>query len=699
MTSLRANITASARWTWAKLNSVSGFPFYAVLLFIAMTAAYNAQIGRMGFYYDDWEGVFLQKEAFSFQQIWEYFLRDRPFSALVHWVYNPIIGGSPVAWRILGQSLNFAAVLVLVKTLLSIWPKRVMEIAWIGLLLAIYPGITRQFVIRTSIPHYTSLLLFSLSMWLMVKAALGTRRRVLYGVLSVLLSILQMLIIEYFAGLELVRLPLLYYIYRRNNPSFKAAAGKALRAWLPYAGVFVLFLVFYFAVLPSIQMAGTTVKNNTSVLQQLSRDLIGGAMNYVNVIYQDVVYAVIYVWTNVIAPPEFDFRVRAALFSWLLGAVIAVLCAVGVELWRRKAVPEEEREPRPLLILLICLAALLFGGLPVWAAGRQATVGMWSSRYLFGPVMGAVPLVVLFFSWLAGAGRRGAMNVILAVLLAGAVASQFQTANKYALTWDYSRDYYWQLKWRAPALKDNSFILAPETPFSYNAKYQIAYAINVLYAPGNAQANTRYWWIYGPGEIRDLDTLKYPSNMEVEMKMRTLHFKANASNAVPVIYRPSRACLLVASEPYRYQPKMNFDEIQLFDYAAPGLISDTGGLDVPQDVFGREPKHEWCYYFQKADLYRELGQWDRVNALWDEASAQGFTPSFAAEYVPFIEANLRSGRWEQAAQMTQAANQTDEMEMLLCYNWERILKDLPASPDKAETIRTVQQELGCHLSE
>lgn len=697
MSSVKENFRQIGQWGFAKLKNISGFRFYALLLFLAMTAAYNAQIWRMGFYYDDWEGVLLQKGLFSFRQIWEYFLRDRPFSTLVHWLYNPLIGAAPVGWRILGQSLNFAAVLLLVKTLLKIWPKRVMEIGWIGLLLAIYPGITRQFVIRTSIPHYTSLFLFTLSLLFMVKAVLEPRRRTLFTVISVLLGILQMLIIEYFVGLELVRPLLLFYIARKSMPSFWKAARAALLAWLPYGLIFAIFLFFYFGILPGIQVSGGTVKNNLSIVDQLSKDLVGGIMNTANIIYQDIVYAVVYVWPQVVVPEQFDFRVRTALFAWLVGGLVAVLCAIGVAFWHRKAVPEEEGESYPFLILLICAAALLFGGAPIWAAGRQATKGIWSSRYLFGPVMGAVPLVVLFVSWLTGSGRRRVMSIFLAVLLAGAVSYQFQTAQKYALTWDYERDYYWQLKWRAPSLKPGVFILAPETPFSYNAKYQIAYAINVLYAPGNSQTNTRYWWIYGPGEVRDLDTLEYIDDLKIDITMRNLTFQSDKKHALPVIYRPSRGCLLVVSQPYRYQPEMNFDETQLFDYANDGLVGESGS-EVPQDVFGREPEHGWCYYFQKADLARELKQWDKVAALWDSVVAQGLTPSYAAEYAPFIESSLRTGNWEQAVQMTQIANETKDMAPLLCSNWSRVLQDLPDSAEKKDHWSIIKNQLGCEAA-
>jgi hypothetical protein len=178
------------------------------------------------------------------------------------------------------------------------------------------------------------------------------------------------------------------------------------------------------------------------------------------------------------------------------------------------------------------------------------------------------------------------------------------------------------------------------------------------------------------------------------MTMRTLSFQSDGKHALPVIYRPSRGCLLVVSQPYRYQPNMNFDEIQLFDYANEGLVSD-GDENVPQDVFGREPEHGWCYYFQKADLARELKQWDRAAAFWDEAAARGFEPSFAAEYLPFIESSLRTGDWERAVEMTRKASETKDMEQLLCANWSRILKELPGSAEKDAHWNAVKNQLGC----
>jgi hypothetical protein len=198
------------------------------------------------------------------------------------------------------------------------------------------------------------------------------------------------------------------------------------------------------------------------------------------IILQDTVYAVVYVWSQTIIPENIDLQARATIFSWFLGAVLAVLCAVFMLAWHRKYSDDQKGEPAPYFVLLLCLAALLLGGLPIWIIGRQATLGLWASRYLFGVAMGAVPLVILFIVWATGQQRRAVQSILLAVLLMCSISLQFRTGNKYALNWQYARDYYWQLKWRAPSLQPGTFILSPYTPFQYNADYQIAFAINIL---------------------------------------------------------------------------------------------------------------------------------------------------------------------------------------------------------------------------
>jgi hypothetical protein len=61
-------------------------------------------------------------------------------------------------------------------------------------------------------------------------------------------------------------------------------------------------------------------------------------------------------------------------------------------------------------------------------------------------------------------------------------------------------------------------------------------------------------------------------------------------------------------------------------------------------VFGVEPPHEWCWYFEQASLARQQGEWALVADLGDRALELGFYPSDSVEWIPFVQAYAVLGR-------------------------------------------------------
>ena len=680
---------------YTALAPIDGFFAYALILLLVMFAAYNLMIMNIGFYYDDWEGVFLQKQNYSFLQVWNYFLIDRPFSTLVHFVLNPLLGTRPASWRIAGMLVNWAAVLFIVKSLLRIWPKRIMEIGWIGLILAVYPGITRQFVIRTSMVHYISMLLFSISIWMMIKAVQEQKHRSVFLAKSLVLSLLQMLIIEYFAGLELIRGLILFYLFKKEGKTTSKALKDTFIYWFPYLIVFAIFIIFRISILPGIQQAGMVSKNTPQIITALLTSPIQSIINLAEVIIQDVDYAVLYVWSQIIVPEQLNLQAMATLASWVVGALMALVAGIIVTIWQQKSGEEESEEPYPFFIFLLCIFALMLGGLPIWAVGRQAIKGLWASRFLFGLVIGAVPLVVLSLSWAFSKQRRKMYSIILSLLLMSSIAFQFRTGKTFALTWHYTQDYFWQLKWRAPSLVPGTFILSPYTPYQFSADYEIAFTTNVFYDAGNQSENVSYWWFDGPDDLLDFSRKAYPDQMVIDRKFRNISFQSDMQHALAVIYKPSRGCLQVLDSAYLNEPLLLPEEQQLFPALNNGLILNDV-TSVPEDIFGPEPNRTWCYYFQSAELARSNEDWPKVIKQWENASQEGFKAAFGPEYLPFIEANARLNQWNNAMELTEMAMMTTEkMEPFLCTNWERIKTSTSDSQEKSIAIDFVMDLLKC----
>jgi hypothetical protein len=663
-----------------------------------MGASYLLLVGQMGFNYDDWEGVFLYQQNFSAQQVWNYFLIDRPFSALVHWAFHPLLGTSVEGWHILVLLLHGSAILLLVKTFLLLFPGNTLAIGWVGFLLAVYPGINRHFVARTSTPHYVSMFLFALSLWLMFHAYAHHRKRAPLLVLSTLLALGQVLIIEYFAAMEIARLfLLLYYFHQKETQSgwraYQRTIQTALLAWIPYLAVFGVFLYFKFQILPGLAtQAGLEAKHAVSLLDSLRAAPLATLQQYATLIAQDVAYALLHVWALPFQITEIDFAAMSYLASWAIGFAAALPAAAILWGWAQSEQPQE-RPTQGWLIALLSLLTLLLGGLPAWLIGRQAVVGQWSSRFLLAPVLGAVPLFVLFFFFLSGRKRQSALSLVFSLLLAASIASQFREANRYTIYWDYQREYYWQLKWRAPGLVPHTFILAPNTPLIRNSDYQIGYNINLLYNPGSPQTEALYWWFDGPDTLLDPQTGEYKAAKKAHDFMRNITFDSDMTYAQPVLFSYGRGCLqAITDDYYQGEPNLSFQENQLFPLAKDHLILPTGP-EMPLQIYGPEPAHGWCYHYQKAELARSQQNWQEILRLWQTAKTQQAETRYGLEYLPYVEAHARTQDWETALKYSiKAGKVTKEARPFLCNFWQTRLSALPGY---AEPWQTLRRELAC----
>ena len=100
---------------------------------------------------------------------------------------------------------------------------------------------------------------------------------------------------------------------------------------------------------------------------------------------------------------------------------------------------------------------------------------------------------------------------------------------------------------------------------------------------------------------------------------------------------------------------------------------DADAPEMPAALFGKEPAHTWCYYYEKAELARQVGDWITVTSLGNEARAQGFVPGDALEWLPFIEGYVITGDYQDAREISILAYRDDSRPRKgLCYTWNRI---------------------------
>jgi hypothetical protein len=630
--------------------------FFPLALLMVGIVAYGLMIPRLGFYWDDWESVYLYKlhnPAISFQ-----YFGDRPFSALVYLALFPVAGMTPIVWQLIALILRWGGVLFIYYTMNMVWPERTQFNRWTAALFFVFPGFFQQPVALCNSRHFTTFFLFSISLFLTALALKKRRFFWLWMPLSVIFSIAQLFMMEYFVGLEIVR-PLIIWTILQSRQEDKRIPFKTFLYWLPFMiglGIYVWWRFFH---LPTTFPGSDP--NSPILLKNLFSSPVTALGQLLRQAYQDSTYLIVSVWGKAFSLDTYLAGSVIPWLSWLAGIITAFLFG-----WYVHGTSSVKESKNTGLVQMSILGGLVltFGAAPVWSMGRQIVVGKWSDRFALAPMLGAVILVVCLVDWLIK--TRSKANWLLAILLASSITMQIYNGNAYRTDWKVQRDIDWQLSWRIPSLKSGTALFGKGT-LSDKISYQDeAYVVNLLFdKTPQINQNYGYFDIYHTGFV------DYKPGIPVTQTVRSGQFSGNTSQAVVFDYNVRGGCVRVLDAIYVGDPGLSNSVADLGDISDVSNIVDGPALVPSRDIFGTEPSHSWCYYFEKADLARQMLDWKTVLQLKTAADAAGLKPNEGAEYLPFIVAYAQSGQWEQAYDLSLAASQISPPPgAALCNAWD-----------------------------
>lgn len=669
--------------------------FYPLVLLVAVLAAYALQLTRMGFYWDDWQVVFLSHPGTP-ADFWKYFLYDRPFSAWTYILTMPILGTSPLAWQIFTILMRWLAALGFCWTFSILWPVRRWQVYWMGIFFAVYPGFLQQPISAAFSQHFITYALFTFSLALSLRAVQSPKQYGLFTILACLFSLAQLLTMEYFFGLEFLRPVLFFLLISQLDPTkfFSRRLIFSIKIWLPYLLVLVIFAAWRFGYYPAI-----SAENTPTLVQDFRTSPLHALIQMMQYVLQDFLHIAYSAWVNAIQPAMIADD-SVGIFA--AAAIFTVIVAAWFVL-RSKADEGELHSPRDFHIQAIAVGVLgiLLGGLPVWSTNRQVIVGLWSDRFTLAPFFGAAILLVALVDWLVQSRNR--KTFVLSAILFTSLVTQMLNIERYSANWEIQRSYYWQLFWRAPSIEAGTAVISPKLPMSYVSDYAVGYALNAIYDHNHDPEDVKYWFLIGPRAAGD-KFARYEPGLPIEYTLRNVTFKGSTSDSLGVSFAAGRECLRVL-EPafYEYPTRLGDDlggiERDMYPVSNVSRISISPAVEMPPEIFGPEPDHDWCYYYQKADLARQMKDWDKIVALGTTAENAGLRTKFGPELMPFIEGYALQGQWEKAIEATQRANVlTAMMQTGLCSTWERIEAETAHSDARANALASVRDSLSCPVA-
>ncbi len=692
----------------ARLEALTRIGFnqgtFPLAVFVTFVLGFGLFLPQLGYFWDDWVQL-LSHHLYGYLAYFRYFW-ERPSSAWTLIVFGPLMGDSRLGWHLFTLALRYGTVLAAWWLIQLVWPRYRRDAALAALLFAVYPSFTQQAIAVDYSQQWVQYLLLTLSLLFMVLAVRREKRpgSRAFWLASLACQALQLSVTEFFIGIELIR-PLLLWAALAEDPQadqpapgFWRQAGRVLRAWAPYLLVFLGYLVWRFAFQTSLGS-----RNSPTLIYLLLKHPIEGLKTLLHYTLTDLKYILFSAWKRVWITPGVSALSRISFLSWGIAAVTAALA--GVYLTRLKPREDERslfRSWAALGWIGVGLVGIVLAQLPSWASGQDIADAFLgdaphADRFTLVAMLWASLLLAGGLAWLVRSWKARAL--VIAVLVGILVGFQVRVANNYRWMTQSQSDFYWQLAWRAPAIQPGTALITETNPFPEQGMFATSGAINLLY-PQPQNPDTVPYWVYAiQPTLYAADPSKGPVNLKTSH--RIYRFDAATPDSLVFAYKALNGTCLWVLRPEdtgypgisdltsRWLPDSTLARIEPGP-AAPGYPSPA--------IFGPEPSHSsWCYYFEKADLARQFGDWQAAAGLADQILAQGFSPGQKGlnapyEWLPFLEAYARTGRWQQAAGLLrETLNAAPSYKGFLCSRWKGWAASSPSSPAAAQADAELRQ--------
>lgn len=648
-------------------------------LFVCILA-FGLFIPFLGFYWDDWPTIFYTYSE-RISQLVNHFSYDRPFSVWAYWLVG-LLGTTPIIWHLAALLLRWGSVVALAWALKPLWPKQSKAILITGLIFAIYPGYYLQPSSVIFIPHIAALGLFFVSLGAMGRAVTDDRRSWRYALLGLASAAVHMFTLEYFVGLELIRPLYLWLLLANRNFTTRPSYKQVFKLWAPYLALLALWMAWRLFLLQLPSEPYPLV-----FISELGTNPISALLNLAQTIARDLIYTLGIVWVELVQPAS----TQLDLPLWVLVAASAATVYFFLTWLTTSRIVTEPKERRfARQGLLLGLAAFLFGMFPVWAIGETIAQGEYNLRYILVAMLGAALVVGSMLTLLLPNIKNRVL--IVSILAALAIGNHVHAANSYRLDWETQRAFYWQLFWRAPAFETNIALVSFTQVSMHLRDPMTGNALNVLY-PLAALAPAVDLWNF---ELGRTETVRRIENGELlTSDYRGLTFTTQSVDDLVFYYLPPDGCVWVLT------PLDASNELLLAEHRALVGHSNTANIlaqpegEPPAHVFGEEPQRNWCYYYEKAELARQLGDWLQVIALMAEARQQDFGTSYGREWLPLLEAYAATFKWSFAVDTSRLMHELQPANAsLICAAWAEILAADP-SPATTSAFEEVRLFAGC----
>jgi hypothetical protein len=675
---------------WNRVRKIEIKDRYIVcffLLFCCLT--YGVLIPKLGLYWDDfpytWLGHVLGPSVY-----YGIFFQERPILGVLYSITAPIFNESILGWQLFAIFTRWLTVLPVFWLMRLVWPENRKEAWWVSLLFLVYPGFSQQWISTLFGRAFLLLVAFLFSLCFMVKGIQDRKHLIWYDLAAFACIIIAHFSSEYYVGLEIIRPLLIFFLPSILMEPLKNRIKQTFLYWLPYLIAILAFGIwrafFVSETLYGVDLGGQVHNGLGAVL-----------LNLIESMARNAFLGGVYVWIRPFILTFLPEMMRSVLVIYILVVLLIFFLAIfivnriksGAEKPVTKSIDRWGWEA-----IAIGVISLLTASFPSWAGGLPFSLDYPYDRFSLAMMLSAGLMVTGLFSFIKFPRIR---TIGLALIVAFAAGWQVRNADAYRIDWVKLNDLLHQITWRMPDIKPNTILATQNFPLTYYSDNSLTAPINWTYAPDIQ--GTRIPYLVSYLEVRKNSVFSnFLPNQPAHYPLRKLDFYGNTSDTV-VVYKPVLGCLTVLDDKYNnwlsfpYLPDQLQQAIPLSN--PDRIIANAARVikPIPQ-YFEDRDENTWCYYYEKAELARQTGDWLNVVALWDKSQKGQMVPNQATEYYPFVEGLGMSGKMDQAISLSRKVISIQPGDHNgICQIWGRIEAVNPAIQD---VYTRLQKEFRCN---
>jgi hypothetical protein len=609
------------------------------LLLLASALAYLPNLLQATVYRDDWYYVLdrLIGGPGVFQAM---FSIDRPARGPFFELYYLLFGIHPLPYHIASYIWRFLSGLAALWLFHQLWPNQRRATLVMALLFVLFPGYLRWMEGIEDQPRIASACFEALSFALTIKAISSTHRltKIAAWIGSILTGWAYLALLDFGIGMEIFRFLCVFIFVQQNGAqgSIWKRAMASVRAWLPAALIPFGFLFWRLFIFHN-ERPQTDVGRQLGVL--VSSPLSTAAVWLIRTV-QSAADVLLFSWATPALQSFFNLRLKGMLIGGILALVGVTAVCAAYYLMREQPAAEEPAEDVhegwKLQAIWAGLLGVVLGVLPVIVANRYVDFQSYSHYALPASLAGSMFMTGLVFSFKPPAIRLPA----LAALVACAFMAHYAYSSGVLDEEKTIAAFWQQVAWRAPGLQPQTtlFVNYPGVNYGDNADAVNGPADIIYFPQQTGQIPATYPIMSLPQAGKTTTDIMVGRDMPTGYRT---HIGIFDFERLLVLTQPSpTACVHVINSQWPLFSKDDTDQIRAVGpYSrVAGILNGPSQPKLAGFMFGPEPAHRWCYYFEKADLALQTGDWKSVAALGKQASAAGLHPEDWVEWTPFLQA-------------------------------------------------------------